>query len=1570
MRTGQFRRFRFDSRLLRLEDRITPAITTTFDKLTGALSFTADGADAVVVAADYDRDGLVRLNGVNAIDQNGLTIYSYDVASLTIHGTNFGGNLIDLSACHAINTKGTPGPSPETKKLIDQQNGRSSSVVPHVVVDGGLGDDTIIGSPQADYLIGGEGNDVFYPGAGYDLVDIQVGEVCDDGGSSNGDGCSADMRMPSSGGAAVTIGVDCSPGGVLLVSASGVTSTLSGVNEVTFIPPDAEPDYAASTKINLSNVPAGTYAISINGYGGAGAFQIADSGGGGSTGGPEPTALHFNYAKIEFDYKGPNDLVLGPSDSTIEFTPGNVPWAIDAGLGIDKAFIDDGGYGYAQLGNEVRVATKAPVTLTNFDLPNEHGRIYRDDEAITVLASKGISFDITTAESGSTFDVTGTLQNTGALQIDSWSWGMTQSGPRDHPGGLSAGRLLGTSTGPGVSVSIAETPTGATPDAIVAGVAVPNFIDLTYRAANIAPGTTIDGVASYALEHLSGDTFQPASVTIVVGGDQYRFTTPISLHRKFDKVVFERSLNPSTGQTPTDAGSSLVGASSDGSVVLFSSSSDQLGVLNPTNLTHLYASGRVVDVSSAGVPGDGSVSQATIDAPGRYVAFTSVATNLTGASDANAVNDVFLRDMYTGQTLLLSGSVDALGVPVAGNGVSRRPLVSADGSFVVFESQSTNLIPGLSDTNNDWDIFRYDIASGTLECVSLSAGGGGGGSSTASGGSSLQGVSADGSLIVWFTTATDLTTPPSSGPVIAARSYDKVSPQLSTEVCSNDRAFVSGDGDTVIIASDDDLSGLTGVADTNGVSDVFRWTPFANKFDAISVNAAGTSMANGATPALASDRIAVDYDGSVVISSSDATDMQAGMGKGLYEWVKSSFDKAQRLASLSPSSGGTSSPALPSISPDGRVVVWQSFVDMESAASPPLSVTQVWSMHIGSGQVDNISGNRVAGNPLYQQGNMGGENPLYSGGAVLFSSSSSNLSSNDLNTFEDVYSSVNDRTLIAFAPTGPTSNEMRLLTSSTGHRVLFDDKAGVALADRDSRTVDFVLVTGSAVDDQLTLDAASGLTGFVSGLHFIGGGGADSIITAGAGELAVQIGDLDRDGLDDLAVVQPGLHFTAESLEFVQCDGSWTDAPVSTARSFVLPHVLEKSGTISSVRYDFTTRVAEVYSGATAGISAKFADTPSASSVTLANLGAILSPDVDLAVVYVRDRKDMLQWYCDAVQVTRPVSIYGGPCDDTIIGSQAADLIAFGGGTDSIDGGGGDDTYTAKPFVFGHAILVVPSDKVDLSAMTGGVAINLGTTTPQVIAPGMSVQLSAMPLSFIGTECDDAVSMRSFVAPHVFEARGSLQAATGDTLTFDAEGAAVTAFDGMIYTPGKATVAYSEFESLVVLNNAPAPQVALSQVNDGSAQRSLVQSVTVAFNAVVVISNPTAAFHLEDKIGTAFPVDVDLSDASGFTVATLTFVDPMYVNGSLPDGKYTLTVVSSEITGGIIGGDHTIPFHRIFGDLNGDTFTDNIDLIAYRQANGSEVGQARYNAAIDYNGDGFIDNFDFIAFRSRIGVSL
>ncbi|HEX2506993.1 MAG TPA: hypothetical protein VHK23_01640, partial [Miltoncostaeaceae bacterium] len=166
------------------------------------------------------------------------------------------------------------------------------------------------------------------------------------------------------------------------------------------------------------------------------------------------------------------------------------------------------------------------------------------------------------------------------------------------------------------------------------------------------------------------------------------------------------------GVTPQDASSFVPVVSGDGRSVAFESDANNL-TADPTPASRDIfvrdlASGVVTLVSRAtgpaGAAGDGRSTSASISADGRYVAFSSVAANLS-AQDGDPTEDVFVRDLVAGTTTLVSRAAGPAGA--GGSADSQFPSISDDGRYVAFPSEAANLSP--IDDDALGDIFRRDV---------------------------------------------------------------------------------------------------------------------------------------------------------------------------------------------------------------------------------------------------------------------------------------------------------------------------------------------------------------------------------------------------------------------------------------------------------------------------------------------------------------------------------------------------------------------------------------------------------------------------------------------------------------------------------------------------------------------------------------------------------------------------------------------------------------------------------------------------------------------------------------------
>jgi Tol biopolymer transport system component len=214
----------------------------------------------------------------------------------------------------------------------------------------------------------------------------------------------------------------------------------------------------------------------------------------------------------------------------------------------------------------------------------------------------------------------------------------------------------------------------------------------------------------------------------------------------------------------------------------------------------------LVSVNQAGTgTGNGASFSAVISANGRFVAFDSAASNLV-SNDSNGAKDVFVRDLVTGITTLVS--VNAAGT-ASGNALSALPGpmmgISADGHRVLFMSAASDLTA--NDNNGAIDVFVRDLIRQTTTLVSVNAGGTGSGN----GRSYYAHLSADGERVCFASEATDLThldTSPSASNIYVRDLGDQTTTLVSVNQSGKAAAnadsgnpSMSADGQVVVFQS-------------------------------------------------------------------------------------------------------------------------------------------------------------------------------------------------------------------------------------------------------------------------------------------------------------------------------------------------------------------------------------------------------------------------------------------------------------------------------------------------------------------------------------------------------------------------------------------------------------------------------------------------------------------------------------------------------------------------------------------------------------------------------------------------
>ncbi|MEL7228481.1 MAG: hypothetical protein AAGK38_01040 [Pseudomonadota bacterium] len=376
--------------------------------------------------------------------------------------------------------------------------------------------------------------------------------------------------------------------------------------------------------------------------------------------------------------------------------------------------------------------------------------------------------------------------------------------------------------------------------------------------------------------------------------------------------------------------------SADGRLIVFESQASDY-VAGDTNglrdiFLHDTETGTTTIISKAA---DGTSNSAggrhpEISADGQFIVFESSSNNLVD-NDTNIKRDIFLHNRITGETTLVSKATDG----TQGNGGSFSATISADGKFIAYSSDATNLVA--NDTNGSRDVFLYDVENGTTTLVGVDSNGN---QASESDGASL---SADGSLVSFLSFDSSLIPGESgfTGNVFVHNTNTGETNRASQSEAgtgtnsSSKQATLSNDGQFIVFES----KAVTFLSDdpnewaTDAFTDVFRKDLSTGEIIQVSL------QADGSHPGGTSELADISGDGRYVVYNDAAGDVIPGDNNRTSDVLVLDTHTGQR-ALVSVASDGTQGDQFvvdSAISADGSRIVFTtraSNLDGQSGTSP------------------------------------------------------------------------------------------------------------------------------------------------------------------------------------------------------------------------------------------------------------------------------------------------------------------------------------------------------------------------------------------------------------------------------------------------------------------------------------------------------------------------------------------------------------------------------------------------------------------------------------------------------------
>lgn len=370
--------------------------------------------------------------------------------------------------------------------------------------------------------------------------------------------------------------------------------------------------------------------------------------------------------------------------------------------------------------------------------------------------------------------------------------------------------------------------------------------------------------------------------------------------------------------------------SQDGRYVAFATDSSDIVANDTNNAPDIFVRDRKLgttvraDLTSTGAQISTGAGGYKMSANGRYVVFPSASSTVV-PGDTNSVSDLFLRDLKSNTTEMVSLTSTG-GLPNSGTSFYD---ISADGRYIVFTSDASNIVSG--DTNAVQDIFVRDRKLGTTTLLSKSSSG-----ALANNSSVRPTISCDGSYVAFTSTATNLVVGDTNG-VQDVFLVDRVANNEISNLTINGNGNVNApngmgnidiscNGERLVFASN--ASNLV-PDDSNNATDIFAYSMIDGTFQRVNLDSSGNETVwptNPNTGVLGLSSNTIDFSGRYVAFWANTSTLVAGDTNNTSDiFLRDLVDgTTQIISKRSIATQTTQSSFYPSISLDGREVVFAS----------------------------------------------------------------------------------------------------------------------------------------------------------------------------------------------------------------------------------------------------------------------------------------------------------------------------------------------------------------------------------------------------------------------------------------------------------------------------------------------------------------------------------------------------------------------------------------------------------------------------------------------------------------------